>query len=95
MKKLYGLTAAKDIAVVLCLMSGIITVGGFLLMIIVGISFTQEGGRITKEMLTETAYHIAGQTYAANLLSEYAETPEPLHADKLEKFNMNYSVVGS
>ena len=95
MKKLYGLTAAKAIAVVLCLMSGIITVGGFLLMIIVGISFTQEGGRITKEMLTETAYHIAGQTYAANLLSEYAETPEPLHADKLEEFNMNYAVVGS
>ena len=95
MKRLYGNLPAKLIALLLCLVSGIVSAGGILLMIAFSISFSPEGGTVTKEKLYLNAYQLAGQTYAASLLSRFSEDPDPKDLELQGEINMDYAVIGS
>ena len=95
MKKLYGSAPAKLTAVLLCLAGGIVTAAGLLSIIGITLNFRFDGGVITKEKLLANAYEIAGQTYAASLLTLYSEDPDPGSADMLEDTNLDYAVVGA
>lgn len=95
MKKLLSSAGVKAAAVLLCLISGILTAACILTTLVMLRGFSPEGNSITKENLQESAYWIAGQTYAAMLLSAYSENPAADAPDRLEDVNMEYAVAGS
>ena len=95
MKKLLSSAGVKVAAVLLCLISGILTAACILTTLVMLRGFSPEGNSITKENLQESAYWIAGQTYAAMLLSAYSENPAADAPDRLEDVNMEYAVAAS
>ena len=97
MKKLYRSPAAKAAAVLVCLVSGILSAAGLLMLVSLTLRGFPREGIHTKEMLLQRAYALAGDTYAADILTFYADDPDETdaHPERMSGFNWEYAVIGS